>query len=61
MELQDQQIGALWKKISKKGHEYCDGTLEMNGRKYKIVMFKIQNKKNDKQPDYNIYLSKEII
>lgn len=46
----------LWYQTSKKGLKYAKGKIEIDGKKYRIVLFK-NNKQKDKQPDYNIIIS----
>jgi hypothetical protein len=48
------KIGALWLKDGKKG-KFMSGKIEVEGKEYAILVFK-NEKKNDKQPDYNINL-----
>lgn len=49
------EIGALWIKKSAGGKAYLSGKIEGIGY---VVVFKNNNKKNDKQPDYRILKSK---
>ena len=54
---QKKSVGALWCRKSKGGVNYYSGMLELNeGEKIAIVAFK-NTKKQDKQPDWRIYLS----
>ena len=53
-------IGALWLKTSKEGNNYMGGMVVINGVKTNIVVFKNNNKKEDRQPDYNILQSKPL-
>jgi uncharacterized protein (DUF736 family) len=48
------EIGALWKKTSAKGTVFLSG--KINGQA--VVIFANRDKKNDKQPDYRVLLSK---
>lgn len=50
---QKKSIGALWTRISKSGTEYLSGTI--NG--VKVVVYKNNYKKEEKQPDFRIYES----
>ena len=47
------EIGALWTKQTKNGHDYFSGSI--NGQR--IVVFKNWRKKNDKQPDWFVLRS----
>lgn len=47
------KIGALWKKKDK---DYLSGTIEYEGAKIPILVFKNNRKEKDNQPDYNICL-----
>lgn len=49
----------LWEKKSQKGNIYYYGKTKINGKEYKISLFKVGEKKNEKQPDYNM-LIKEV-
>lgn len=54
----NQSIGALWFQKGKKMN-YMSGQIEIEGELHKIVVFKNDYKKEDKQPDYRIYLKAE--
>jgi hypothetical protein len=49
-------IGALWENQSSKG-KYFTGQLEIDEKKIKIVVFANGFKKEDKHPDWKIYVS----
>jgi len=53
-----EKIGALWIH-EKKGLKYLAGTVEVGGEKIQVFVFKNKYKKNDKHPDYIIYLPYE--
>lgn len=54
---QKKSVGALWCREAKSGTKYYSGILELNeGEKIAIVAFR-NTKKQDKQPDWRIYLS----
>ena len=50
------ELGVLWSKTSARG-EYFTGTLEIDGVKQQIVVFKNGNKKSEKAPDWRILKS----
>lgn len=50
------ELGVLWEKQSARG-TYFTGSLEIDGEKTKVVVFKNGNKKNDKAPDWRILKS----
>lgn len=52
----NQSIGALWEKQSKKG-TWFSGQIEIEGEKIPIVVFKNDYKKEDKHPDWKIFIS----
>jgi uncharacterized protein (DUF736 family) len=55
----NKEIGALWMKVSQnKGQKYMTGHIqtELEG-KVDVVIFTNKDKKNDKAPDFRIYLS----
>lgn len=52
----ERSIGGLWKKETPKAR-FLSGNIEINGVKHSIVVFANRNKK-DKQPDFQIFLSK---
>jgi uncharacterized protein (DUF736 family) len=59
----EQEIGALWKRTSKTGSQtYLSGHITVDElgspRTYKVVVFSNRNKKNEKAPDFRIYLSR---
>jgi uncharacterized protein (DUF736 family) len=49
--------GAGWIKKSAKGITYMSCKLTVNGQDINFSMFKNDNKKSEKAPDYNIVLS----
>lgn len=49
----------LWKKQSKKGNSYYSGKIKIEDKEYWVRLFK-NNKENDKQPDLNLILDKDI-
>jgi uncharacterized protein (DUF736 family) len=58
MEGKMNKIGALWLKQSSKGTKYFSGTLTApSAEKSQIVIFKVKEKKSEKSPDYEIFLS----
>lgn len=55
----NKEIGALWMKVSQnKGQKYMTGHIEteLEG-KIDVVIFTNKDKKNDKAPDFRIYVS----
>tara|TARA_B100000029_G_scaffold201227_1_gene199438 strand:- start:288 stop:545 length:258 start_codon:yes stop_codon:yes gene_type:complete len=57
----DREVGAFWKREGKSsGRKYLAGHMEVNGEKQKVVVFSNSNKKNDKAPDFRVYLSDEV-
>lgn len=51
------RIGALWNKVSSKtGTPFLAGTVELEGKKYKITVFAAREKKTDKHPDWDIMM-----
>lgn len=50
------EIGAVWLKESKKGTKYMSGKLEIGGETIYIAIFK-NNKKKESHPDYRILRS----
>jgi hypothetical protein len=49
----------LWKKQSKKGNSYYSGKIKIEDKEYWVRLFK-NNKENEKQPDLNLILDKDI-
>jgi len=49
-----EKLGALWKKTSRKGTTFLSGTI--NGQR--VVIFKAREKRNDKSPDFEVFLSR---
>ena len=55
--MESKSIGALWKpKTDNTNAPLAKGTIEVNGEKIKIVIWKAREKKTEKHPDYNITL-----
>lgn len=46
----------LWTKTSKNGTSYASGKIKLENKEYRVVLFKIKEKKNEKSPDFNIIL-----
>ena len=44
----------LWTKTSKTGTQYASGKIKLNDKEYKVVLFKIGEKKTEKSPDFNL-------
>jgi len=55
----DNEVGALWTRETKNGTEYFAGVVRVNGAEQKVVVFKNNYKKTEKQPDYNILAKSE--
>lgn len=47
------ELGCLWEKAGSRG-PYFTGSLEIDGTKYPIVVFKNGNKRSEKAPDWRI-------
>ena len=57
----NQELGALWKKKSKAGMSFLSGYIvDHDGARTDIVVFANGNKKNEKAPDYRLYVSKPL-
>jgi len=55
------ELGALWKKKSKNGISFLSGYIvDHDGSRTDIVVFANGNKKNEKAPDYRLYVSKPL-
>lgn len=54
-----QELGAIWKRKSKKGDTYLSGILNMPWGKMKIVCFLNDKKTKDNQPDFRMFLSED--
>lgn len=50
-----ESVGAIWRKQTQKG-ELLSIQLEIEGKKYKLVAWPNTFKKEDKQPDYKLYV-----
>ena len=57
MSEKQKDCGALWLNVSKTGTKYMSGSVEIDGVKTKIVVFKNNYKEEEKHPDYRIFLS----
>jgi uncharacterized protein (DUF736 family) len=57
----NQELGALWKKKSKTGMSFLSGYInDHDGQRIDVVVFANGNKKNEKAPDYRLYVSKPL-
>lgn len=52
--MEQKSIGGLWISESKNGNKLMKGSIEIDGKKEYIIIFK-NNYKKDRQPDYMIY------
>lgn len=50
------KIGALWTKKTRNGGEFFSGTIELDGKQVRIVVWPTREKKSEKSPDYTINL-----
>jgi len=59
----NREIGALWLKKSASGTKYLSGHIEtgenddIDSEKTRVIVFANKDKKNDRAPDYRMYLS----
>ena len=51
-----EKIGALWIRKTTKGADYFNGSINIQGKEYKIAIFKNGYKKENKHPDYVVNL-----
>lgn len=57
----NQELGALWKKKSKTGMSFLSGYInDHDGQRIDVVVFANGNKKNEKAPDYRLYVSRPL-
>jgi len=57
----ENELGALWKKKSKNGMSFLSGYIvDHDGARTDVVVFANSNKKNEKAPDYRLYISKPL-
>lgn len=59
MENDRKSIGAFWLKTAKSGTKYMSGSIEIEGEKHDIVVFKNDYKTEERHPDYKIYLNEK--
>jgi len=57
--MNDRKFGSLWENTSHNGKTFLSGEMTINGKKIRIVAFKRMEKKNDKEPDWDILTAKE--
>ena len=50
----------LWEKKSQKGNIYYNGKFKLEGKEYKITLFKNEQKLNEKAPDFNLIIRDSI-
>lgn len=58
MNINPDKIGALWSKKTLSGKDYYSGEIEINGEKIKIVCFSRESKRSEREPDWDILISK---
>lgn len=51
----------LWEKKSEKGNTYYSGKIKLDGKEYKLQLFKTEIKKSEKSPDYTLFIRDNII
>lgn len=56
MSEKEKSIGALWQKQGERG-VYMTGVIEVDGKQVKLVVFPNSYKKEQKHPDWRIFLS----
>ena len=52
----NKKIGALWTKKTRNGGEFYTGSIELEGKQTRIVIWPTREKKTEKSPDYTIQL-----
>ena len=50
----------IWKKTSKKGNTYCSGKFNLNGKDYYLTLFNNDKKRNEKAPDFQLFIRDSI-
>lgn len=57
-----EEAGALWKRSSKAGNTYLNGTIKTrNGEEIKVLIFSNSNKpEGSNQPDYRVYFDNPV-
>lgn len=53
----NEEVGAIWNKVSASGNKYMSGYVEVNGKRQDVVVFSNANKANPNAPDYRVYIS----
>ena len=56
MKNENQIRTGIWEKTSSKGTTYGSGKIKIEDKEYRVVLFKILEKKNEKSPDFNLIL-----
>lgn len=51
----------LWAKQSKNGNVYYSSKININGKEYKLQLFKTETKKSEKSPDYTLFIRDGVI
>lgn len=54
--MENKQSYGLWYKTSQKGLKYATGYIKVNGEKKRVTLFKNDNKKSEKSPDFTIIM-----
>ena len=56
MKNENQIRTGIWEKTSSKGTTYGKKKKKIEDKEYRVVLFKILEKKNEKSPDFNLIL-----
>ena len=54
--MRDRKIGSFWVVEDKNGEKYLSGEVFFKEEKQKVMLFKNKNKKQEKHPDWELYL-----
>lgn len=54
-EKKSKDIGALWENTNASGKRWLNGSISVDGKKIKIIIFKNGYKEKNSHPDYYIY------
>jgi uncharacterized protein (DUF736 family) len=51
------EVGAFWNKVGNSGAKFLSGSVEIQDKKFRAMIFKNNNKTSENQPDYRLLLA----
>jgi len=54
----EESVGGAWENTSSKGNNYLSLNLKLDGKEFHLTAFHNDRKKNEKEPDWRIFVAK---